>query len=315
MFVQESTKSQELNKSTPAVELGVTSIHDAYMLEFAITAKNETGAAVTPTMAQFLNAIEQINVKSDNSRDHYAVSGMDIARRNAMRTPYGLSNRYLDKTFTEVADDASVTCNFVATLNEGDIVALQHNNITLKASLASKIADGFNITDYVIKPTVIELIPQSAADITGKYGANFEYALEPKVYAQEKKCGANTEFMGFMDLPTSTLLQGAMMHWSVAPSQFGLVQVAPARMDITRLSWNTARAKDSTKFGTEMPANVTYFDYASEWTLNNLGKDGRDFSRGDYQFAANTSAETTMRLVSYEQMFPAGAGAISSGKY
>lgn len=310
MFVQESTKSQELNKSTPSVELGVTSIHDAYMLEFSITAKNETGAAATPTMAQVLGAIEQINVKSDNSRDHYALSGMDIARRNAMRTPYGLTSRYLDKTFSEVADDASFTANFVMTLNEGDIVALQHNNITLKASLASQIADDFNITGYTIKPTVIELIPQTKEDIIGKYGENFEYALEPKVYSIEKKCPANTEFVDFADLPTSALLQGAMMHWSTAPSQFGLVQVAPARMEITRLNWLTARYKDSMKFGTEMPANVTYFDYASEWTMNSLGKDGRTFNRGDYRFAANSAVETTMRLVSFEQMFPAGAGLV-----
>ena len=84
MFIQESTKPGELNKSTPSVELGTSSIHDAYLLEFNITAKNETGASATPTIEDFLKAINEVKVQSDNSKDHYALAGMDIARRNTM---------------------------------------------------------------------------------------------------------------------------------------------------------------------------------------------------------------------------------------
>lgn len=309
MRFQETTIPQEINRSNPAVELGVTSIHDAYSLEVSITAKNETGAAATPTIDQFLGALEQIAVMSDNTRYHYALNGLDIARRNAMMIPPNC-NRVIDKTFSSTADDASCTATFVLNLDEGDIVALQHDTVTLKAAVAKTIAADWNITDFSIKPTVYEKIPESTAEIVKAYGAEFEKVLEPKVYCTEKTLPAGTEFMGFFDLPTGALLRGAMLHWSVAPTQFGLIQVVPSRSEIHRINWNAAVTRDERRLRTVMPSNVNLIDYNSEWTLNGLGKDGRTFNRGDYQIAAKSATETKLRYTSYELTFPAGNSAL-----
>lgn len=316
MFIQEATKPGELNGSTPSVELGTSSIHDAYLMEFEINATNETGSSVTPTIADFLGAINQIKIQSDNSKDHYALTGMDVARRNAMFSPMGIESRVIDKTFSAVADDGTVSAKFVLTLDEGDIVALQHNNITMKVEMASTIKTDFPITSYTVKPTVIEKIPQTEQDIIGTYGENFEYALEPKVYATTKTLSNTTEYTGFLEVPTGALLRGAMLNWTSAPKQWGVVQIVPSRTEISRMNWLTSQVKDQRRFGTQLASNTVYFDYDSEWTLNGLGKDGRTFNRGDYMFAAlPNNADTTLRMVSYEQMFPAGAGDIlNAGK-
>lgn len=310
MRFQETTIAQEINLSNPAVELGNTSIHDAYALEINISAKNESGAAKTPTIQEFLSALEQISVMSDNTRYHYALSGLDIARWNALSTQNGLPSRVLDKTFTETADDATMSASFVLTLDAGDLIALQHDTVTLKAAIAKTIAADCPVTACTIKPTIFEKIPESVAEITQAYGANFEAALEPKVYALEKSMPAGTEFTGFFDLPTGALLRSGMMHWTVAPSQIGLIQVVPSRSEIHRVNWNTAVARDERRLRTTMPENTVMMDYNTEWTMNGLGKDGRTFNRGDYQIAAKSAAETKLRYVSFELTFPAAAGAV-----
>lgn len=310
MRFQETTVAQEINLSNPAIELGNTSIHDAYALEINISAKNETGAAKTPTIQEFLSALEQISVMSDNTRYHYALSGLDIARWNALSTPMSLPTRTLDKTFTSTADDATMSASFVLTLDAGDLIALQHDTVTLKAAIAKTIATDCPVTACTIKPTIFEKIPESVAEITKTYGASFEAALEPKVYAMEKTLGANTEFTGFFDLPTGALLRTGMMHWSVAPSQLGLIQVVPSRSEIHRINWNTAIARDERRLRTKMPENVVLMDYNTEWIMNGLGKDGRTFNRGDFQIAAKSATETKLRYVSFEMTFPANAGAL-----
>lgn len=310
MRTQEMTIAQEINLSTPSIELGNNSIHDCYLLEVTLKAKNETGAAKTPTIAEWLSAIEQVAVMTDNTRYHYALNGKDIANLNAIRTPVGIPSRVLDMTFGSTADDATMEATFVLALDEGDIVALQHDSVTMKAAFAKTIATDCPVTYAQIKPSLVEDIPESTADITNKYGANFEAALEPKVYAKTQKCSANTEFTGFADLPTGCLLRGAMLDWSAAPEQFGILQVVPSRSELWRLNWATARAKDERLYRTKMPENVTMLNYNTEWVANGLGKDGRGFNRGDFQIAARSSVETTLRYISLEQTFPAGAGAV-----
>ncbi|MDV0442589.1 hypothetical protein [Methanorbis furvi] len=310
MKFHENTTPQEINLSNPAVELGNSSIHDAYALEINISAKNETGSAKVPTIQEFLSAFEQIAVMSDNTRYHYALTGLDIARRNAMTMPQGIPSRVLDKTFTSVADDATMSASFVLTLDEGDLIALQHDTVTLKAAIAKQIAVDCPVTACTINTTIFEKIPESVTEIVGTYGANFERALEPKVYAMEKTLPSTTEFTGFFDLPTGSLLNGAMLHWTVAPSQVGMIQVVPSRSEIHRVNWATAVARDERRLRTAMPSNTLLMDYNSEWMLNALGKDGRTFNRGDYQIAAKSATETKLRYVSFEKTFPAGAGAV-----
>jgi hypothetical protein len=319
MRLQETSLPQELNLSTPSLELGNTSIHSAYMLECTINATNETGAAKTPTINEFLSVLENISVVSDNVRYHYSQNGKDMALRNAMFSPHGVPSRVVDKTFSEVADDGLMSASFVLALEEGDIVGLMHDSVSLKGSFASNMAANCPVTGVSIKPTIYELIPSptaaaAKAELIARYGEGYTGALEPKVYTQTQKCSANTEVTGFFNLPTGALLRGALMQWSVAPSQFGLIATVPSRSELMRLNWNTAVAKDERRFGVPMPSNCTYFDFNAELAMNGLGLDGRNFNRGDYQISARTSAETELRYVSYEMMYPSvSGGALNTG--
>lgn len=302
-----------------SVELGNTSIHSAYMLSVHIEATNNSGSAKTPTIAEFLSVLQTIAVVSDNTRYHYSLSGLDIARRNAMYTKNGLSTRVLDMTFASKATSATMSADFVLALEEGDIIALMHDSVTLKAVLGTQIAANCPVTNVTIRPTIYELVPSAdaqtaTAELLARYGQNFSGALEPKVYALQTTCPANTEITGFFNLPTGALLRSGMMHWSAVPDQFGIIATVPTRSELMRMSWDVARAKDERKFGVSMPANVVNFEFDSELTLNGLGLDGRAFNRGDYQLSARTNAQTTLRYVSFEMVFPAiQGGALNAG--
>lgn len=312
MRVQETAVSGELNRNTPAVELGNTSIHSAYTLECCVELTNESGEAYTPSILDIGAALENISVQSDNTRYHYSLSGKDIIYKNAMSTKVGSPTRVIDMQPATIADEGSTETKFVLFLEEGDVIGLIHDSVTLKASVARELADGVRITGYSIKPGIIELVPSSGeaglAELAARYGAGYAGALEPKCYAVEQTCQANTEFTGFFNLPTGALLRGAMMQWSVAPRQLGLIATVPSRAELCRTHWNTRRAMDERMYGTEMPQNCNYFNFDSELTNNGLGLDGRAFNRGDYQIACRADAETRLRYVSYEMMYPAVSG-------
>lgn len=313
MRIQETALPQELNLKTPAIDLGNTSIHTAYHLQVHIEAENGTGAAKTPTIEEWASCLENISVVSDNTRYHYSWNGMDIIKRNAMFAPVGLPTRVIDQTFTSTADGEMMTADFVLALEEGDIIGMMHDSVTLKASIAKTIADDCPIEEITIKPTIYELIPSTdkaaaQAELQARYGEGYVGALEPKVYNLEKKCDANTEITGFFNLPTGALLRGGLMQWSAAPSQFGLIATVPSRSELMRMNWATARAKDERRFRTAMPENCTYFDFDAELAINGLGIDGRAFNRGDYQISARTAEELTLRYTSFEMMYPAVSG-------
>lgn len=307
--IQKTALASTINKNNLAVELGNTSIHSAYMLECTITATNGTGASKTPTIAEFLGVLEQINVVSNNTNYHYSWSGTDIARRNAMKTAMNTTNRVLDMTFSAVASTGEMAATFVLWMDEGDVIALMHDTVTLKAQLANYLAESCPVTAVTIKPTIIELVPAAGlADIKARYGEKYEGALEPKVYVREKKCDANTTFTEFFELPTGALLRGAMLKWSVAPSQFGIVATVPSRSELMRMNWTTAVASDEIRFRVKMPDNTNYIDYNAELAFNGLGIDGRNFNLGDYKIAAYSTTETTLRYVSFELTYPSTAG-------
>lgn len=318
MRVQETTVSGELNRNTPAVELGNTSIHSAYMLECCVELTNESGESYTPDILDIGAAFENISVQSDNTRYHYSISGKDIIYKNAMSTKKGTPSRVIDMKPATIADEGSTETKFVLFLEEGDVIGLLHDTVTLKATVARELADGVRITGYSIKPSIIELIPSAGeaglAELAARYGEGYAGALEPKVYAVEQTCHANSEFTGFFNLPTGSLLRGAMMQWTVAPKQLGLIATVPSRAELCRNLWLTRRAMDERMYGTEMPENCNFMNFDAELTNNGLGLDGRAFNRGDYQVACRTDAETRLRYVSYEMMYPAiSGGALNLG--
>jgi len=295
-----NTLSVEINKSVPAIQLPRTSIHDAYCLDFKITITNAGAAAATPTIANVLEAIEQIVLTSDSTRVHYSLSGLDVARRNAL---FGAADvdKVIEKTLTEIAKDASGDVEFTLFLDEGDIVAGAHERRGLKIVCGSTAGTNLNITAAEVTTTLVEKIP-TGTELIAMYGQNFEYVAEPKVYAITTTIPANTEFTGALDLPTGTLLTGAMMHFSTAPQQVGILQTAPDRVELIKINWRTMRAIDERKYRTDMPAGMITLEYGVQWYDNGLGVPAWTYNKGDRQVAVKSSAQTTLRYVSFERM-------------
>lgn len=299
--IKENTLSERINLSVPAIQLPRTSVHDAYALKFNITVANASGAAVTPTAAQILGTIEQVVLTSDSTRVHYALSGMDIARRNAVTHASNTDNP-INKTFSQIANSASGVCSFVMFLDEGDILAFAHDSLELKVVFNTAIDTGVTVSGAEVITTIIEKIP-TADEVVNWYGKNLEMAAEPKVYANTVSVSANTEFSGILDLPTGTLLTGAMLYFSTAPETVGILQTVPDRVELIKIDWDTMRAIDERKFRNAIPTGVIFFDYGLQWYSNGLGVPAWTYNKGDRQIAVkSTNAITTFRYVSFERM-------------
>ena len=142
------------------------------------------------------------------------------------------------------------------------------------------------------------------------YGKDFELVAEPKVYALTAKCLANSEFTGFMDLPTGTLLRKAILEISGSdfPQQMGILRTVPDRIELNKEDFETHLELDQIIYGTELPVDrtnhvATYvMDYGSQWQANGKGKNGWSYAKGDVQLAAKTNAELSVRYISLESM-------------
>lgn len=301
MRVKMNTLSQVINKQNPAIPLPRSSIHDAYILDFEIKIKNTGASAVTPTITELLTAIENISVVSDSSQVHYSLGGIDLARRNSMFCA-AATDDIMKKTFTSLAANAETTVKFPLFLDEGDIIAIMHDNLEMKVTFLSKISANVTIESAVVKTTIIERIPTSAAELVATYGENFEYAAEPKVYLAKQTVAANSEFTGFFDMPTGTLLTGAMIHFSAAPEKVGIMQIVPDRVELQKVDWDVLRAIDQRKHKTDLPENVVTLEYGTQWMENGIGKAGWHYNKGDIQIAVKTEEEITMRYVSFERL-------------
>ncbi|MDU9376300.1 hypothetical protein McpSp1_09020 [Methanocorpusculaceae archaeon Sp1] len=309
MRVKFNTISQVINRSNPAMSLPNTSIHDAYALKFRMKIKNSWGAAVTPEMEDILKSIEQIVVTTDSTKVNYSLSGLDLARRSAVSSAMG-TDRVIDRTFTSLADGASVDVSFVLYLDEGDIIASAHDQIELKVAFLQNVKQGtgedaakkIELVDPECKLTIVENIP-TAEEFYSKYGQKLELVAEPKVYAITTTCPANTEFTDIMDLPTGTLLGGSMVHFEGGtPELVGLIRTTPDRIELKKVDWDTMRAIDERRFRTKIPAGLINFDYGVQWQSNGVGKDAWNFSKGDVRLAAKTNNPLTIRYVSFEKI-------------
>lgn len=295
-----NTLSEKINKSVPAIQLPRTSIHDAYCLDFKITIENSSESSETPLIADVLTAIEQIVLTSDSTRVHYSLNGADVARRNAL---FGASDvdKVIEKTFSAIAAGESDDIEFTMFLDEGDIVAVAHDSLELKVTFGSTAGTNLKITAAEVTTTIVEKIP-TGTELINLYGKNFEFVAEPKVYAITASIPANTEFTGALDLPTGTLLTGAMMYFSTAPQQVGILQTVPDRSELIKINWRTMRAIDERKYKTDMPSGMVTFEYGVQWYDNGLGVPGWTYNKGDRQVGVKTSETTTLRYVSFERM-------------
>ncbi|WP_067047583.1 hypothetical protein [Methanofollis ethanolicus] len=295
-----NTLSEKINKSVPAIQLPRTSIHDAYCLDFKITIQNAGTAAATPAIADVLAAVDQIVLTSDSTRVHYSLNGLDVARRNAL---FGASDvdKVIEKTLSSIAASASADVEFTLFLDEGDIVAVAHDSLELKVTFGSTAGTNLNVTAADVTTTIVEKIP-TGTELIQMYGQNFEYVAEPKVYAITTTIPANTEFTGVLDLPTGTLLTGAMLYFSAAPQQVGILQTVPDRSELIKINWRTMRAIDERKYKTAMPAGMVTLEYGVQWYDNGLGVPAWTYNKGDRQVGVKSPAQTTLRYVSFERM-------------
>jgi len=293
-----SILSQTITDSVHVANLPRTSIHDGYALKISMRLTNTSGASATPMIADILSAITEISLVSDSVRNHYALNGLDLARLN-----YRVDrvNKVLDMTYSALANDAYVDTAFVLYLDEGEILAIAHTNLELKVLFGSTAGTGIDISNAKCEIELIEEIC-SEAELKARYGEKYEKLAEPKVYALSATCDANTEFTGFLDLPTGTLLKGAMLTFSADPSMFGLLRTVPDRVELMKQDWTIARWLDELIYGTTLPVHVVNMDFGVQWQANGVGKDGWTYSKGDIQLAAKTSSSTTVRYVSIEQI-------------
>ncbi len=297
-----NTISQTINKNNPAIQLPHTTIHDAYIMGFTITLKNSTEEAITPDIENVLKSIEQFVLTSDGTNVHASLNGIDLARRDAMKSHEGC-DRVIDRTLSAIAGGATQEVKFKLFFDEGDILGAAHDSLEMKITFLNDVlnTEGLEIQSATVRITIIELIPEGA-ELIQRYGQNLELLAEPKVYVITQNCAENSEFTGFMDLPTGTLQRGAMLHFSTVPEQVGILKMVPDRTELLKVDFDVLRMIDERKFGCAIPAGIVTLDYGNQISCNNLGLLGWNWSKGDVQIAAKTGSSTTLRYVSYEHV-------------
>lgn len=297
-----NTISQTINKNNPAINLPHSTIHDAYIMSVTMLLENTSSAAITPTIENVLKSIEQFVITSDGTNVHASLNGIDLARRDALKSHEGC-DRVIDRVLSAIAADATQEVKFKLFFDEGDILGPAHDSLEMKMTFLNEVlnTEGLNIKSANVRVSIVELIPEGT-EVVQRYGANLELLAEPKVYVITQPCEANSEFTGFMDLPTGTLQREAMLHFSTTPEQVGILKMVPDRTELMKVDYDVLRMIDERKFGCAVPTGVVTIDYGHQLSCNNLGLLGWNWSKGDVQVAAKTGSSTTLRYVSYEHV-------------
>lgn len=283
------------------------SVHDAYILRFNI--KTHATAAATVTPREVLEAISEIRLVTDSTRVHYALNGHDLALLNA-RIQVNSTAPFIDSEPVSMQADDTHDYDFSLYLDEGDILAVLHTNVELTVKFAHQVKANVEVLDANAKITIKESI-YSTQELASVFGKDFENVAEPKVYSQTASCNANSEFTGFFDLPTGTLLRGAMLFVQSAgafPDQMGILRTVPDRIELNKEDFETHLELDQIIYKTVLPVDRTnhtaayVMDFGTQWQANNLGKNAWSYAKGDVQLAAKTSAALNIRYISLESM-------------
>ena len=291
-----NTISQTINKNNPAINLPHTTIHDAYIMSFTMVLKNNSVSLITPDIENVLKSIEQFVITSDGTNGHASLNGIDLAAHAG-------TDRVIDRTLDSISSDATQEVKFKLFFDEGDILGAAHDSLEMKITFLDEVlnTEGLEIVSATVRISIIELIPEGT-ELIARYGQNLELLAEPKVYVITQGCAGNSEFTGFMDLPTGTLQRGAMLHFSTVPEQVGVLKMVPDRTELLKVDFDVLRSIDERKFGCAVPEGIVTFDYGHQISCNNIGLLGWNWSKGDVQIAAKTEASTTLRYVSYEHV-------------
>jgi hypothetical protein len=315
MYSKYRTLNQVLSLINTRVDLPRDAVIDQLVLKIGVTVAN--ASSTTPyagTNEAILRAIQEIRVVSDGSTVHYALSGADIALLNV----YNSENGFASALGTEVAvgTSASTVLTYYLRLDEGDILAASKDSLEAKIVVNPTVAADVTISALTCEITLVEnvLTPE---EFVATYGANLEYAAEPKVYALSVPVTASTEQTNILDLPTGSLARAGMLQFinpatglagSVDPASIGLINTSPDRREVLHVDFPTLQrinAADYAIGAVDLPG-VALLNYAKDVTCDGYGLRGWRFTKGDWQIAGKTAHAATLRYVCLEHVVNSG---------
>ncbi len=312
MYSKFRTLSGLLSLTQTSIDIPRDAVVDQIVLKLAVTVANASGDAYAGTNEAVLRALQEIRVISDGTNVHYALSAADVAILNAFNSKYGVAPD-LDGAVS-VANGESETFTYYLRLDEGDILAASKDSLEMKIVVNPTIATGVTISSLTGTVTIIENV-LTPAEFVESYGANLEYAAEPKVYALTATVTASSEMTNILDLPTGSLMRAGVLQFmtgglagSVDPSKVGLIVTSPDRRELLNIDWGTLRALNASEHAVNggAAAGVALINYAKDVTSDGYGLRGWRFTKGDYQVIAKTDNPATLRYISLEHVVNSG---------
>jgi len=302
MYSKKRTLSTKLTLQNRRIDLPRDAIIDAIFLYCKLTLKNNGATGFSGKMEDVLNCLSEIRVVSDGNNVHYALSGLDVAVMN-----YYIFRGKGISPDSSVSINAGATANFefMLTLDVGDIIAIAKDSLELSVNFTN-ISDEVVVENAEITVTVAENV-MDINEFKAKYGANLEFAAEPKVYAISKNFSASNELVEVMDLPTGTLLRTAFITFrdstgarsDSVTERVGIIITTPDRRELYAVDYKTLKEYNKILCNCDPLAGVISIDYGAEITNDVFGIRAWKFNKGDYQLAVKGSGGS-LRYVSVE---------------
>lgn len=305
MYSKKRTLADKITLNNKKVNLPRDAVIDKILLYVTATVKNAGSSTWEGEMEDVLKAIKEIRVVSDGNTVHYALNALDVAILNYY--DYQGVTVDPDKAIS-VAAGATETYSFLLVLDEGDILAVAKDSLELSMDFETAIATDVTLDSVEVKITLEENV-MTPQEFVAKYGANLEYAAEPKVVAIVKSFDASEELREFLDLPTGTLLRRAFImvldssevRGGVTPDKVGIVVTTPDRRELYTADFATLVEYNKVAYALSDAVNgVVAIDYGAEITNDAYGIRAWKFNKGDYQLAFKSSNAGKVRYISVE---------------
>ncbi|WP_456469225.1 hypothetical protein [Archaeoglobus sp.] len=316
MYSKKRTLAEKITLNSKKVNLPRDAVIDKIILKVAMTLTNGGASSVNVPYQDILKAISEIRVVSDGNTVHYALNGLDVGIMNYydyMGMLYEMENyssQYIlfPDTYKTIAAGASENVTFVLVLDQGDILAVAKNSLELSMDFETSVYTDVTLDSVEVTITLEENV-MTPQEFVNNYGANLEYAAEPKVVAITKSFDASEELREFLDLPTGTLLRKAIIQvydnsdtlGGVTPDKIGIVVTTPDRRELYTCDFETLADLNMKTYRPISTVNgVVVIDYGAEITNDAYGIRAWKFNKGDYQLAIKSSSGGKVRYVSVE---------------
>ena len=315
MYSKYRTLNQVLSLINTRIDLPRDAVIDQLILKVAVTVANASeSVAYAGTNEAILRAIQEIRVVSDGSTVHYALSAADIALLNKYNSKNGFGPAL--GTAVNVATSTSTNLTYYLRLDEGDILAASKDSLEAKIIVNPAIVTDVTISALTCTVTLVENV-LSPEEFIASYGANLEYAAEPKVYALSVPVTASTELTNVLDLPTGSLARAGVLQFlnpstglagTVDPTAIGLLNTSPDRREVLHVDFPTLQRINASEYdiGATDLAGVALLNYAKDVTNDGYGLRGWRFTKGDWQIVAKTANPATLRYVCLEHVVNSG---------